>query len=383
MAFDMNKQVLKLLYNEPFFAAISRRVNKTETKKVPTAGVHVDDRGFFEMFYNSEWLGTLTDAQQRGLLKHEFYHLLFDHCVGQGTRLEGVDHKDANIATDLAINSHLLGELPEDGCIPGVGMFKHYPVGLSSEHYLKKLQKDEGYQKNKEQAQTIDVHFDIDESNMTEEQKAQLQQAKERFKAAVKEAVEEVQKSNQGWGSVPHDLQRDIIESLVTKVDWRKVLRYFVRTSVKADKRNTVKKLNKRFPYIHAGRKTKYEAKLGIYIDQSGSVSDEMLATFYAELGNLSKRVEFTIIPFDTEVDEQNIHIWKKGQRLQKKRYKSGGTCFQCVTNHANKSNFDAILILTDGEASKPTACKKKRLWVLPENCKLAFNTREKVIHCS
>jgi len=379
--FDLNQQVLKLLFNEPFFAAISRRVNKTESQQIPTAGVRVDDRGFFEMLYNNDFFEGLSDLQQRGVLKHEFYHLLFDHCVAR--KPQKVEHKDWNIATDLAINSHLIGELPEDGCIPGVGMFKDYPKGLSSERYLKMLQNDEDYQKKKDEAQTTDVHFDIDEDDLSEEQKAQLQQAKERFKNAVKEAVADVQKGAEGWGSVPKSLQKDIIESLETKVDWRKVLRYFVRTSVKSDKRNTVKKLNKRFPYIHAGRKVKYEAKLAIYIDQSGSVSDEMLATFYAELGNLSKRVEFTIIPFDTEVDEQNIHIWKKGQRLQKKRYKSGGTCFQCVTNHANKSNFDAILVLTDGEAGKPTACKKKRLWVLPENCKLEFKTREKVIHCS
>ena len=40
-AFDLNMHAARLLMREPFFAAISRRVNKRATTAVPTAGVTV------------------------------------------------------------------------------------------------------------------------------------------------------------------------------------------------------------------------------------------------------------------------------------------------------------------------------------------------------
>ena len=45
MAFELNTHTAKLLMNEPFFASLSRRVEKTATTNVPTAGVRVNERG--------------------------------------------------------------------------------------------------------------------------------------------------------------------------------------------------------------------------------------------------------------------------------------------------------------------------------------------------
>ena len=47
-----------------------------------------------------------------------------------------------NIATDLAINSHLVGELPEMCCMPGQMPFQDYEIGLSAEAYLEQLKQD-------------------------------------------------------------------------------------------------------------------------------------------------------------------------------------------------------------------------------------------------
>jgi len=52
-----------------------------------------------------------------------------------------------NVATDLAINSHIADMLPEGGCIPSkVGTpFEKYPLGLSAEAYLKLIEEDEQF----------------------------------------------------------------------------------------------------------------------------------------------------------------------------------------------------------------------------------------------
>ena len=78
-------------------------------------------------------------------MKHEFYHLIFQHVTDR-LPPEGLT-KIWNVATDLAINSHLIGELPEGGCIPSIkgSPFEDYAVGLSAEAYLKLLKEDEQF----------------------------------------------------------------------------------------------------------------------------------------------------------------------------------------------------------------------------------------------
>ena len=71
MPFNLNMHTARLLMDEPFFAALSRRIDKRESTAIPTAGVKVDkDRGTFVMLYNPEFFEGLTDKQKLGVLKH-------------------------------------------------------------------------------------------------------------------------------------------------------------------------------------------------------------------------------------------------------------------------------------------------------------------------
>ena len=140
MSFDLKLHAYRLLMDEPFFAALSRKIEKRACSSIGTAGVRVDpDTAQFEMAYNPEWFASLPEEQVRGVLKHEFYHLIFEHVTSR--RPEGVSHKLWNICADLSINSHLIGEIPENGCIPGQAgsPFEDLPVGESAEWYLAKL----------------------------------------------------------------------------------------------------------------------------------------------------------------------------------------------------------------------------------------------------
>ena len=145
--FNLDDYTYRLLESEPFFAVISRKINKSINRSVPTAGVRITEQGQFEMVYNPEFFEKLTPVQRTGVLKHEFYHLIFDHVTGR-LPPEGMT-KMWNIATDLAINSHLLGELPEGGCFPQQAPFEDYPLGQSAEYYFKMLKEDEQFQNDK------------------------------------------------------------------------------------------------------------------------------------------------------------------------------------------------------------------------------------------
>jgi predicted metal-dependent peptidase len=409
MSFDLKLHAYRLLIEEPFFAALSRKIEKKENYGIPTAGVRVNpDSGHFEMAYNPDFFEKLSDKEKAGVLKHEFYHLIFDHVTSR--KPEGVPHQKWNIAADLAINSHLVGELPDNCCMPGEGPFADLPLGESAEWYLANLPEDEesegqgegggeggegepsegddsgGQDNNNDNgngpSSSKPGNFD-DHSGWEEAANSEANQmAKERLKNAIKEAAQEASQSAKGWGSVSGGVRKEIMKRLETKVDWRKVLRYFIKTSQRANRSSTIKRINRRYAYIHPGKKVRRQAKIAIAIDQSGSVSDEMLTAFFAELNNLAKLAEFTVVPFDTQVDESKVYVWKKGKSQKAERVLCGGTCFDAPTDWANNNSVDGLIILTDMEAPKPKACKAQRMWLTDARgaSRPYFQTNERVI---
>lgn len=210
---------------------------------------------------------------------------------------------------------------------------------------------------------------------------AKRQMAQQRAKEIMKQAAEEANKAG-SWGSVPSLMKKEIISKISTQVDWRKVLRYFIKTSQRSSKRNSIKKINKRYAYVHPGRKVNRTAKVAISIDQSGSVNDQMLTAFFAELSNLAKYAEFTVVPFDTAVAEDAVYVWKRGERKKAQRVRYGGTNFDAPTKWVNERNFDGHIVLTDMMAPKPVASKCQRMWVTTAYYakRPYFKTNEKII---
>ena len=417
--FNLNDHVFRLLQAEPFFAALSRRIEKKASTAVPTAGVRVDEHGYFEMIYNPAFFAGLTDEQRTGVLVHEFYHLVFEHVTGRlPDELAGAMHgqptpeqrqkfKIWNIAADLSINYHIgAANLPENCCIPGGKMFEDMPGDMTAEWYYDKLlQKMEDQENNAngddgdsgdgsggsggsggpgtfdpDAAGQFDSHDEWNQGEANEAAQQAVDIAKERLKEAVKDAAQE--SASKGWGSVSASCRKEIMERVTSTVDWRKVMRYFVKTSQRASKRSTPKRLNRRYAYVHPGRKVNRTANIAVSIDQSGSVSDSMLAAFYAELNKLADIATFTVVPFDTQVSESNVFEWKKGQTHPQKRYMYGGTCFNAPTDYVNKGKFDGHIILTDMEAPKPKASKCQRMWMTTTTHarRPYFSTTERVI---
>ena len=404
--FNLNMHVHRLLQDEPFFASLSRRINKQSSRAIPTAGVTVNkDTLQFEMLYNPDFLGGLPEKQIKGVLIHEFYHLVFEHVTNRKPA-DGLKRID-NIAMDLAINSHIAKELPSEAnpgptmgkepmkaCIPGEGIFADLPPFKTYEWYLEALKKMQQEQQQQGDGEgeggegqpgdgdpfggmdSLDDHEGFGDVDGTTQEIA-----KERMKEAIKKAAEEAEKAR-NWGTVSSSMRQDIMDRIATKVDWRKVLRYFVKTSQRSDKRSTPRRLNKRFPKVHPGKRVRRHAKIAISIDQSGSVDDGMLAAFFSELNKLAEIAEFTVIPFDTRVAEDKVYTWKKGHTKKTERVLTGGTCFNAPTKYVNERSFDGHIVLTDLMAPKPIASKCQRMWMTTKTyaARPYFSTNERII---
>jgi predicted metal-dependent peptidase len=395
--FNLNMHTARLLMREPFFAALSRRIDKIASTAIPTAGVRVNpDSAQFELLYNPEFFAQLEDNHKLGVLKHEFYHLIFEHVTGRKPA-DGLKRID-NIAMDLSINCHISNELPNEAnpgptigkepmkaCIPGEGMFADLPSFKSYEWYLEALKKKQEEGDDGEggeggdpfgDADSLDDHDGFGESDGTTQEIA-----KERLKDTLKKAAEEAEKAR-NWGSVSSSMRSEIMDRIATKIDWRKVLRYFVKTSQRSDKRSTPRRLNKRYPRVHPGKRVRRHAKIAISIDQSGSVDDQMLAAFFSELNKLAEIAEFTVIPFDIEVAKDKVYVWKKGQSKKTERVMCGGTCFDAPTKYVNAGNFDGHIVLTDLCAPKPVSSVCQRMWMTTKAhaARPYFQTNERII---
>lgn len=409
--FRLDKHVCRLLQDEPFFAYLSRNCRKVPTVSIPTAGVTVTD-GEIVMFYNPEFFSELTDGEVLFVLIHEFYHLTLKHLGGR----RRTPHRLWNVATDLASNSIISRhsgkvELPDMALLPGrrpavqkqdgereeseeektgktlADIIADLPTMKSAEWYFDKI-RQEAEENGSSGGMGDDDPFwdDLDSlddhgmwDNVSEEDGGY---ASEKVKELVRKAVKNADGRN-SWGSVPSQTRENIRQIVSKEVDWKALLRQFGGRSRSSGTVSSIKRINKKYPYIHPGRRRRRTSRMVVLIDQSGSVGDRSLELAFGELASCTKLTTITVVPFDTAVNESAMFEWKRGQKVKPIRTNCGGTNFDAVTKwvNANKEKYDGALFITDGYAPKPRACKIKRAWLIVPDGKLQFDTRDTVIH--
>ena len=401
--FDLQKHLVSLLWDEPFYSRILRSLNKVESAEIPTAGVLCKD-GDITMWWNREFLASLKPQKVKGLLKHECLHLVFKHTTER--------RKDPfllwNYAADLAINSIIpRNELPDGGLIPGERLdrlteedkkemksdsIKYYeelsklierlPKNKTSEFYFEKLISNKDIKKHAESSGDLGLSIGFDDHDgwdeMSNEEREML---KEKLGQLLKDAVSE--SNAKGWGSISAEVAIRLNQMVSNEIKWEDILRRFCGFTRRDDRLSSNKRLNRKYPGIHPGTKKIYKPRIAVYVDESGSMSSSDLEKFYGELNSLSTRTDFYMYKFDAVVDDKEGFLWKKGKRLKIERSMSGGTNFESVTKHAikKKKDFDGYIIFTDGCAPKPSISHGlKRCWLVLPDYQLAFKKDKKDI---
>ena len=394
-SFDLDTQLVALMFNEPFYADIIRSLHKESTRSIDTAGV-LYSNGVMRFWWNPLFLAPYSASKVRGILKHEGLHLALEHTTTRRYQ----PHKVWNIACDLAINSTLTPEeMPDCGFRPGrplrklavsdkvtpedvqrhqqlSDLIESMPGNLASEEYFALLMNDPNVQEMLKKSEgeelvaggSMDTHEGWDDLSESDRE-----YVSSKIREVVKSAQQKADATNR-WGSIPAHMREEIRKKVNGEINWKSVLRQFVGFTQRADRLSSVYRLNKKYPGVHSGTSRDYKPTIHVYLDQSGSVSDEWIGLFFGELGNLAHRVDFKLFYFDTEVDEENSLLWKRGSFPKTLRTRCGGTDFEAPTKHAAKSKCEGYLILTDGEAPKPSSSRIRRGWVLVPGKDLIFN---------
>lgn len=430
--YDIDKHLMMFLSDSPFYCEISRHVAKRFSLDLPTAGVTYDiEEDQVVLYLNPVFLGggTYTDkngdeiteepktaSEIRGLLTHEFDHLVYGHLNVRRRN----PHDDWNKGTDLAINSLIKKRtkqpqnikpgqewrcLPSGGLIPGerpyidpirfakldpasqaatlllCDLIEKLPPEECSEWYFKKL-REFAHENHLDGKQYVIIGGD-DHDGWDDVPDEMREYVESKIKGIIEGAVNRADSSS--WGDIPSELRQEIRRSVSRIVDWRSVLKQFVGSTLRGMRTSSIKRINRRYPYIHPGTKRGYIAKLFVAVDESGSVDDGMLVTFFGELDTLTRKTSITLCHFDCHTGPKDLYEWKKGMRPKLQRVRGGGTDFSAptrvVNDPKNRGRWDGIIILTDGQAPKPISSRVKRAWVLGKDCKLAFDTNETQVH--
>ena len=172
--------------------------------------------------------------------------------------------------------------------------------------------------------------------------------------------------STKQWGSIPGDLAELLTSSLRAKINWRNIFAGFRASIISSKRKLTRMRPNRRTGFDNMGSVRRFDTKLLVAVDVSGSISTESLQYFYGVI-NSAFRYGFEsidVIQFDHGI--RAVHNLKKVVK-DVAILGRGGTSFQEPIDYAHENGYDGLVMLTDGYAPPPTipdGFKTGLLWV-------------------
>lgn len=155
----------RLLVKYPFFGSVVANSNFIAEPAVGTAGT--DGK---TIYYNPNFIESITDDQQTFIFAHEICHIAFDHIF----RSEGKDKDLWNIATDSVVNAFL----KQDG-LPIVegGVDIPEAINYDAEEMYKKLLEEKKHQQQPNEQGNGQNQKGSQQQSGNNEQQSQLQQS--------------------------------------------------------------------------------------------------------------------------------------------------------------------------------------------------------------
>ena len=178
--------------------------------------------------------------------------------------------------------------------------------------------------------------------------------------------------STKSWGSIPGNLAEILTSSLKAKINWRNIFAGFRASIISSKRKLTRMRPNRRTGFDNMGSVRRFDTKLLVAVDVSGSISTESLQYFYGVI-NSAFRYGFEsidVVQFDNGV--RAVHNLKKVIK-DIAIFGRGGTSFQEPIDYAHENGYDGLVMLTDGYAPEPVlpqGFKTGLLWVCEnESC--------------
>jgi predicted metal-dependent peptidase len=360
----LSKVKISIMRN-PKFALWSglMTVGKTSIdENVPTACTNGRDER-----YGREFVKTLDDKELGFVVLHETLHKAYRHLFTWRKLNEENPHL-ANLACDYVINlqlkdmdkDELLIAMPQRNG-KAIGAVDERFRGMNAKQVFDILKEEDDGQGGGGQGgsggegggEGFDDHDWEGAKALSEEGKKELERD---IDQAIRQGVIAQQKlAGQGGGGLSRELQ----ELLEPKVDWRELLKEFVRSTCNAKDTSSWRRVNRRYIGQDIYMPTLIGERVGhlvIGIDTSGSVGGKELAEFLSEVQGIAKDVhpdKVDLIYWDGAVAGHEEYDSSQVDNIVSSTQPKGGggTDPTCVMRYLKEKVIkpEAIIMLTDG----------------------------------
>jgi predicted metal-dependent peptidase len=335
----IRRAIAGLVFDSPFFASIiMRQILKADTS---CKTMYVDGTN---LGYNPEFVDSLTLDELKGVLAHESLHLTNVHHARKGNR----EHEKWNVATDTSINAMVIASgftLPK-GALPGNNLSAEANYNL-----IPDPPKNENGSGNPDPGQCGEVREAKGENKTLSE--AEIANIEAETRVMIAQAYQQAK----SFGKVPAGMDRIVKDMLYPELDWKALLRRFLESNARNDYSWATP--NRRFIgagiYLPSVRNEELNSVI-ISVDTSGSLTDEQLTAFAAEISGILEAYPVTthVIYCDSAV--QAVETFdREDLPLTLNAKGGGGTSFIPPFAHVENENMvpNCLIYLTDGYCSR------------------------------
>lgn len=352
----LSKVKIAIMRN-PQFALWSGMMTVGKTKVVDSALVPTACTNGKDEMYGRDFVKRLDDKELAFVVLHETLHKAYRHLT-TWHKLWKENAQITNMACDYVINLQLV-DMDKAQHLLAMPMHEGKQVGLVDERFrgmhtkqvfdiLKEEEPEGGYGGG-----GLDEHDWEGAEGLTDEQKKEL--AKE-IDSAIRQGVIAQQKIvGKGAGG----LGRELEDLMHPEVDWREVLKEFVRSTCNAKDASSWRRVNRRLIGQDMYMPTLIGEKVGhlvIGIDTSGSIDGQELAEFLSEVKGIAEEVhpeKVDLLYWDSEVAGHEEYSDGEVSNIvsSTKPKGGGGTDPTCVMHYIKENAIrpEAVIMLTDG----------------------------------
>lgn len=306
--------------------------------------------------YGRKFIRELDEKELAFVVMHECMHKMYRHLT-TWKKLAEENAMLTNAACDYVINLKLRDIDPEgkyirmpmkDGKVYGLLDEKYRGMHTKQVYDLLKKEMDDGGGGG----DGFDEHGWDDAEEMTEKEKEELHREIDR---AIRQGQIAAKKAGVGAGG----LDRELEELLEPKVDWREVLREFVKSICSAKDASSWRRVNRRYIGSDIYLPTLIGERVGhivIGVDTSGSIGVRELSDFLSEVKGIADEVRperVDLLYWDSEVaaHEEYDEATVANIVSSTKPRGGGGTSPSCVTEYikAKAIKPECVIMLTDG----------------------------------
>lgn len=383
----------------------------------PTAGTNGRD-----VFYSRTWVEEQNDKQLKFAVLHENMHKAYRQ-MSIWQHLFKKNRNVANVACDIVINNELIHdkelELPTVKGKPA-GMYDHRFDNMNAAQIFTTLEKEQQQGKKKGQQQAgggmggkgqpqpgqgegdqegegqgsggttpgrvngWDIPQNgpgngFDEHDWESLKEALGPEGTKELEGMIDQAL---RRGSILAGKAGSGGNRELTEFLKPKLDWKTLLREYIKNITKSKDFSSWSKPNRRFMaqgLIMPGWTGESVGRISTWIDESGSVSHELQMRFLSEVKSICEEVcpeILDVVMWDTQCGK---HEMFRGSDTQAEEFAAkvrpaggGGTSPSCIPPYKEKNDIHGLcnIILTDGYVGgdwgdKISPWNEPTLWVI------------------